>query len=219
MLASHQAHRGLVGIFALFVALGVAAEARSQQVPPPAAYPPPAVYSPPAAYPLAPGAYPVAYPASARTAPWAYNYPPVYPYRDGMPLPPGYHLEERPRRGLVIAGWLAAGIPYGLGLTFAASSNFENESGWLAVPFLGPWLTLENRDYGCDDDEADDRSCLEDAVIAPLIMSGIAQTAGGTLLLVGYLATKTYAVRNDVSYVVLPSRVGSGYGLTWAGEF
>jgi hypothetical protein len=208
MLASHQAHRGLVGIFALVAALGVAGEVRAQQAPPPATYP------------VAPDAYRVAYPAPAGTAPWAYNYPPVYPYRDGMPLPPGYHLEERPRRGLVIAGWLAAGIPYGLGLTFAASSDFENESGWLAVPFLGPWLTLQKRDYGCDDDdEADDHSCLEDAVIAPLILSGIAQTAGGTLLLVGYLATKTYAVRNDVSYVVVPSRVGSGYGLTWAGEF
>ncbi len=215
MLAFRKGSRWLVLASTLLGALCIAGEGRAQQEPPPAATPPPA------AYPMAPGAYPVAYPP-AGAAPWAYNYPPEYTYRDGMPLPPGYHLEERPRRGLVIAGWLTAGIPYALGLTIAASSDFGNESGWLAVPFVGPWLALGKRDYGCDDDGGDeqDRSCLEDAVVAPLIMSGIAQTAGGTLLLVGYLATKKYAVRNDVmSSVVLPSRVGSGYGLTWVGQF
>src|SRR5687768_3783361 len=121
MLARHKGLRGLVFISTLFGMLGVAADGRAQQTPPPAAYP-----VAPGAYPVAPGAYPVAYPAHAGAAPWAYNYPPVYPYREGMPLPPGYHLEERPRRGLVIAGWLAAGIPYGLGLSFAASSDFGN---------------------------------------------------------------------------------------------
>lgn len=215
MLAFRKGSPWLAGALTGLAALGIAGEARAQQAPPAAGYPPPA------AYPVAPGAYPVAYPAPAGASHWAYNYPPTYPYRDGMPLPPGYHLEERPRRGLVIAGWLAAGIPYALGLTFAASSDFGNESAWLAVPFLGPWLTLGKRDYGCDEDsgDEDDRSCLEDTVVAPLIMSGIAQTAGGTLLLIGYLATKMYAVRNDVSYVLLPSRVGSGYGLSWVGEF
>ncbi len=216
MLASRKGSYWFVGSSALLSMLCLAAEGMAQSAPPPAAYPQPA-------YPVAPGAYPVAYPAPAGAVPWSYNYAPVYPYRDGMPLPPGYHLEERPRRGLVIAGWLVAGIPYGLGLTIAASSDFGNQSGWLAVPFLGPWLTLGKRDYGCDErdeyEDEDDRSCLEDAVVAPLIMDGIAQTAGGTLLLVGYLATKMYAVRDGVSSVVVPSRVGSGYGLTWAGEF
>ncbi|MDQ2644813.1 MAG: hypothetical protein M3020_13440 [Myxococcota bacterium] len=208
--------RWLAGASTLFGVLCLASEGSAQPAPPPAAYPP-------AAYPVAPGVYPVAYPypVPAGSASWAYDYPPVYPYRDGMPLPPGYHLEERPRRGLVIAGWLTAGIPYALGLTVAASADFGNESGWLAVPFVGPWLTLGRRDYGCDEREEgeEDRSCLEDTVVAPLILSGIAQTAGGTLLLVGYLVTKNYAVRNDVSSVVLPSRVGSGYGLTWTGGF
>jgi len=166
---------------------------------------------------MAPGAYPVAYPPASPQAagPWAY--PPAFAYRDGMPLPYGYRLEERPRRGLVLAGWLAAGIPYGISVMLAAGADFENESGWLVVPFFGPWLTLGRREYDCDG--RNDQRCLENAVIAPLILSGIAQAAGGTLLILGYTLTKRWAVRNDLGFTVLPSRVGSGHGVTWVGRF
>ena len=49
------------------------------------------------------------------------------------------------------------------------------------------------------------------------MMDGIVQAAGGTFLLIGYLATKEYVVRDDLAYVITVAPVGSGYGLTFAG--
>ena len=40
------------------------------------------------------------------------------------------------------------------------------------------------------------------------------QTIGGTFLLLGYLVTKEYVVRDDLGYVIAPTQVGSGYGLS-----
>jgi hypothetical protein len=147
--------------------------------------------------------------------------PPRYPYREGMPIPPGYHLEDRPRQGFLTAGYLVAGIPYAIGLMIAASADFANESGWLALPFAGPWMTIGRRDYACsgeDDPDQDPGDCWGDAVVAPLILDGIVQTLGGIFLMVGYTATKEYVVRDDMAYAILPSRVGSGYGMSLVGR-
>jgi hypothetical protein len=146
--------------------------------------------------------------------------PPRYPYQEGQLIPPGYHLEERPRRGFVTAGYIVTGVPYAIGLLAAFSADFANHSGWLVVPFVGPWLTLGRRDNACigtPNDVQDDGECWKDAVMAPLILDGIVQTVGGTFLLIGYLATKEWVVRDDLAYLVVPSPIGSGYGLNFAG--
>jgi hypothetical protein len=46
-----------------------------------------------------------------------------------------------------------------------------------------------------------------------LIVSGVVQAAGGTLLLVGLLNPKPALVRDDTALRVRPMTVGSGYGL------
>jgi hypothetical protein len=156
------------------------------------------------------GAY-YAYPEAA------YGSLPDYAYRKGTLIPPGYHLEDRPRQGFVTAGYLVTGIPYAIGLMAAASAQFENQSGWLVVPFLGPWMTIGRRDYACigkDDADRDSADCAGDAVIAPLIVDGILQSVGGMFLAIGYLVTKQYVVKDELAFIILPSRVGSGYGLT-----
>jgi hypothetical protein len=146
--------------------------------------------------------------------------PPLYPYREGQLLPPGYHLEDRPRQGFVTAGFLVTGIPYGIGLLVAMSANFRNQSGWLALPFFGPWLMMGQRQNACvgrDADSEDASDCWTDLVLIPLLVDGVIQTIGGTFLTIGYLVTKKWAVRDGVSYVVVPSRIGSGYGLSAVG--
>lgn len=149
------------------------------------------------------------------------NLPPRYEYQEGTALPEGYHLEEQPRRGFVTAGYLTAGIPYFVGLMVAASVDFKNASGWLAVPFLGPWMTIGHRRYACIGNEEECRNSLaglgDGGVLASLIIDGIAQAAGATFLMVGYLSSKQYAVRDQSAVVVAPSVVGSGYGLSVAG--
>lgn len=146
-------------------------------------------------------------------------------WRDGDPVPPGYHVEDVPRSGLVKAGYIVTGVPYFFSVVAAVSSRAENESGWLVVPFAGPWVTMGRRNYGCDPDTTSPTTgqsltCVADIfVVMGLIFDGIAQATGGALLLAGYVATKPGLVRNDETLRVLPIRVGSGMGLGAAGEF
>jgi hypothetical protein len=146
----------------------------------------------------------------------------VLRYEEGQPIPAGYHLAERPRTGLVTAGWILTGIAYGIGVTAAVGADFDNESGWLAAPFVGPWLTLGRRNYHCDknSDTHDSAGCVADIfVVMGLITDGVLQTGGGTLLLVGYLSTKQELVRDGARLRIHPMRVGSGQGVGISGSF
>jgi hypothetical protein len=150
--------------------------------------------------------------------------PPEYRYTPGTLLPKGYHIEERPRRGFLITGYLVAGIPYGAGLLTAAATGFSNESHYLVLPIVGPWLSL-----GLDNDSecglmqgrsSEDPSTACDLQIAGdalLLSDGILQMIGGTFVVLGYTLTRPYAVRDEAWYAVMPSPVGSGYGFALFG--
>ena len=177
---------------------------------PPAYYPPPYPYPP---YPYPPPAY--------QRRPM----PDELPYREGAPIPVGYHREERPRTGLITAGWIVTAIPYGVGLVAAAGSEFRNQSGWLAVPYAGPWLTIGRRDYSCDDsaeesDANEGLKCFGDVfLVMGLVFDGLVQAAGGTMLLIGHTSPKTLLVRDEATLRVRPMHVGSGHGLGIDGSF
>src|SRR5882724_1355852 len=150
----------LVSSFCLLVAAAKPAAAQAPAAPAAAPQPAPQLAAPP---PAPPGAVPAAapapgYPGGYPPPPPGYVYPvPAYGYPqpqmrspdsvpyDGGPVPAGYHVEERPRRGLVIAGTIVLAVPYGLGLAVAGGQNFPNSTGWLIVPGIGPWLTLASR--------------------------------------------------------------------------
>lgn len=146
--------------------------------------------------------------------------PPEYPYTEGHLLPEGYHIEERPKRGLLVAGYLVTGIPYGLGLLVGAAKRFDNEMHWLVVPFAGPWLTFAFRHRACNEigeTAFDSPHCVFDRMSEWLLIAdGVVQAAGGTLLLIGYTSTSPFAVRDGASLSVGPVLVGSGAG---AGAF
>ncbi len=94
------------------------------------------------------------------------------PYDPEKPIPPGYKVEERVRKGAVIAGAIVMGVPYAIGVNVAAASGFENKSYWLLIPGIGPFLTLSTRDDACDDrndtgEEAAD--CLGDIFLTMLL--------------------------------------------------
>ena len=137
-------------------------------------------------------------------------------------MPAGYRLVEQPVRGLVISGYLVGGIGYGIGLLGAAAADFANESSWMFVPVLGPWLTLGAREYhDCKQHDYDndgstdyDAECTQDGlVIAGLIMDGFMQTAGASLLLAGYLAKQKRLIREDVHVGIAPGRIE--FGMSW----
>ena len=181
--------------------------------PPPAGvyYPPPPGYYPPPPY----GVY-------ARPM----RVPDSYPY-EGGPVPAGFHVEKRPRRGLIISGALLLGIPWAIGLSIASGSNFPNQSGWLAVPALGPWITLAaRRNNNCSNyNYSSGGTCFDDGVGSAtrtfLVLDGLMQVGGTVMLLVGLSSANKVIARDFVGGLQLtPARIGTnGYGGFVSGEF
>ncbi|MEJ7729317.1 MAG: hypothetical protein WKG00_08880 [Polyangiaceae bacterium] len=192
-----------------------AAPQPGRRPPPPPGYGAPPGYGPPQGYP--PGAYPPppGYGSPAGAYPYAYPYPYGYPgymqpvppprtlpYDEGQAIPPGYHVEERARRGLVIAGTVTFGSAYLISILGASSAVASDDSSSddfapLFIPVAGPFITLGTAD-GADG-------------AAPIfILDGIAQVGGLALLIAGLAAQESLLVRNpDVATGVVPE-VGLG---------
>jgi hypothetical protein len=135
-------------------------------------------------------------------------------------------VEERPRRGLVIAGTIVLAVPYGLGLAVAGGQNFPNSSGWLIVPGLGPWLTLASRhkSTSCNNNSSFGDcvdSGVDDTTRGFLIIDGLMQTAGAVMLIAGLASPKKVIAHDFVGSLHLaPATIGrTGYGGFLTGEF
>ncbi|HYP76605.1 MAG TPA: hypothetical protein VER12_11640 [Polyangiaceae bacterium] len=188
--------------------------------PAPMAAPPPGyMYAPP------PPGYAYAYPAPPGymyAAPTRLRPPESVPYNGG-PVPPGYHVEEHVRRGLVIGGAITLGVPWVLGVTIASGYDFSNQSGWLVVPALGPWLTLATRDTekNCSVYTQVVTCSQDNSVRTMLVLDGLTQAAGTFMLLYGLSSTKKVIARDFVgSLHFTPAPMGKlGYGGLLSGEF
>jgi len=209
--------------------------AQGDAEPPPSSEPRP--QAPPPGYPPPQGGYQQAppqgygyYPAPPPPG-WYYQQPPAtLPYRKDEPIPPGYRLERRPRTGLIIAGAVVTAVPYFIGLSVASAAKFDNASGFLAIPAIGPWLTLAvrdntncyNRSSGFGTTTTTDYYCPADAgVVTLLVMDALIQSTGAILFLVGIASDREVLVRQDVAKLRLtPLQFnGSGYGLGLRGGF
>ena len=189
-----------------------AADAAAPPAAPPAAQPAPPPPPPPYYHPDDPAAY----------APEEPREPPrELPYYEGEPKPPGYVLVERRRRGLVIGGALTLGIPYAISVSVAAGGQYDDSTGWLLAPVVGPWITAGRLDDDCSDDGLD-FDCNDYAGARTLLaMDGLAQAAGAVMLVVGIAFPKRLWVRDYTTEVsIAPVRLGrSGYGLGAVGSF
>jgi hypothetical protein len=104
------------------------------------------------------------------------------------------------------------------------SADFDNGTEWLAVPFVGPWLTIGQRNYHCeknpDGTTESSADCLADVfVVMGLVMDGFVQAGGGALLLTGYLSTKKTLVREDLALTLRPIVTPKAWGLAASGRF
>ena len=176
------------------------------------------MYAPP------PPGYAYAYPPPPgyAYAPARVRVPDSIPYTGG-PVPAGYHVEEHTRRGLVIGGAVTLGVPWVLGVTIASGYDFSNESGWLVIPALGPWLTLATRDTEKDCSVyAQSINCSQDnSVRTVLILDGLTQAAGAFMLIYGLSSTKKVIVHDFVGNLhFTPAPMGKlGYGGVLSGQF
>jgi len=116
---------------------------------------------------------------------------------DDRTPPPGYHLETRIRKGLVIGGAVTFGTMYLFtALGAAAANDLGGSAGALYVPIAGPFLYMG------------ETSSQSGKVL--LAIDGIAQAAGAAMLIAGLAAPKTIAVRNDLAKIEIKPMIGPG---------
>jgi hypothetical protein len=156
-------------------------------------------------------------------------------YIEGRPIPPGYHVETRARKGLVVAGPIIFGVPYLLSMSVAASSKYPPDR-WLYAPVVGPYVNLASRSDDCDPNISTGSTTTnytcpgESSTRFFLMLDGLMQTAGATMLILGLALPQTLLVRDDAPYTgkngshfawsVTPYSMGrQGSGLAVTGTF
>jgi hypothetical protein len=160
-------------------------------------------------------------------------------YVEGRPIPPGYHMESRPKKGLVIAGPIVFGVPYIFSASVAASSRYSPDR-WLYLPVIGPFADLAARaSQQCTSNTVQvgpgqtdtTESCIDDSGARfTLMLDGLMQTAGATMLILGLALPTHLLVRDDAPYTgstashfawtIRPKTMGrTGYGLGVDGVF
>jgi len=152
---------------------------------------------------------------------YLYPTPPSELPFDGHYVPPGYHVESRARKGLIIGGAAPLGVLYSLGLQYAFHDSPELHL--LAVPVVGPWLAMGLHKDPCDHDPRQEEDFCVDAAPIAYFFDGLGQVAGAILLTTGLLNPKQVLVpdgstqsASSFSVTVVPwlgaSRGGVGLG-------
>jgi hypothetical protein len=144
------------------------------------------------------------------------------PYEEGRPPPPGYRLVERPRSGLITSGLIITGVAWGISVTAAAGNDFEDGTGFLVLPVVGPWLTIAARRTENCVDTASGTICeaSNSSARAALVLDGLVQTTGAVLFVIGVSSTKKRYLRNDVTLSLQPARIHrDAYGVSMRGTF
>lgn len=165
--------------------------------------------------PAAPAAFPIEQEQESPAVP-AYD-----PFR---PIPDGYVLRQRPKRGMVITGGILFGAGYGLGLLGYASSEgkLDFDGGWLLLPVFGPLLAMATQHKTCRIDYSSPADCQKDGGTQFVLVSLFAmQAIGATLFTMGLLRREPrLELRQPGSFRVLPTQIGySGCGIAAISAF
>ncbi|MCC6552921.1 MAG: hypothetical protein IT372_07860, partial [Polyangiaceae bacterium] len=163
---------------------------------PPQPAPPPGYGQPPPGYGQPPPGYGQPPPGYVPQG-WApVAGPRTLPYRDGAEPPPGYRLEVRSNRRLMIVGGAILGGAWGVSALTAGtalSESDKNEDFWpLLLPVAGPFIMLGTSDDVSLDNES------ERAGATFLLLGGITQLTGAALLIGGIASDMKIWVRGDI---------------------
>jgi hypothetical protein len=132
-----------------------------------------------------------------------------------MPIPNGYHLDSHINTGLMWSGLAIWGVPYIAGLVAAAASGFPKQSGWLALPVVGPFVAMGGRTIDCDvlsttydtnsgydlqdKQEICKKQIIKEArVLGLLTVDGLLQTTGAIMAIAGMVSSTETLLRNDI---------------------
>jgi hypothetical protein len=127
-------------------------------------------------------------------------------WEPGDPIPLGYHVVNRPRLGLAIAGGVLLGT-FWTGSIIGALSTHASGYLPLIAPVAGPFIAIgtTRSDWG--------------AIL--LVGDGLIQASGLAMLLAGALTSRERLVRDEARSFILPApmRVGTGQGFGLVGTF
>jgi hypothetical protein len=160
----------------------------------------------------------------AMAAPAAAQEPPplVSPssWTPGDPIPPGYHVETGPIRGLYITGGAILGAGYVAGLVTGFVKG-DSGGGYAAIPVAGPFIAGAVLKTSCQGGFECIGVTLDDAFFKGLLYGfGVVQAAGTVLLVTGVSVHRTRLVRDrTVSLVPVPLAARNGAGLGLQGTF
>jgi hypothetical protein len=179
------------------------APAPTTAAPPPPGYPPYGYQ-----YPYPPQPYPYPYPYGPPPTPPP---PTTLPYNEGDPVPAGYHVESRVRRGPIIAGTIMAGTTYVVNLMVADiddnDGDHDDRSTWLYVPGVGTWAYVDD---ACDN-ERDGCSFV--------IMHSLTHSIGLAMIIYGIAAPKQVLARDTAALRITPYLARSTSGIAATGVF
>jgi hypothetical protein len=156
-----------------------------------------------------------------QTAPW------ILPYRKGLPIPTGYHVESRAATGLIATGLVTISAGYLVALGVGLDNDFDGSMAWLLLPVVGPWPAITGRKLTCGAITVDEaRGCLDRAyreatTVAVIAVDGILQATGLVLWLAGIASSRDELVRDDVPafQVSFRRRNEGGLDLGLRGQF
>jgi hypothetical protein len=155
------------------------------------------------------------------------------PYREGDPIPTGYRVEDSSGSGLAVGGGAVLGVAYAASVVAAMGDT--RGAGWLWVPVVGPFGSILAQDVRC---EVPSETTLENAPteatssvdacsqkivdtarrVTLLLIDGLVQVAGGSLLVVG-LTTRQRELVRDQPVMLTPRVSRGGYGVEVWGQF
>lgn len=148
-------------------------------------------YGPPG---YGPQGYPYGYPMGYGPAMLG---PPTLPYEEGQPVPAGYRVESRLRKGLLIGGLVTFGSLY-LVSAFTGGAAQDDKFTPLFVPIAGPFITIGT-------------AKAEGVGTFTLLLDGVGQAGGALMAVLGLTLDQTLLVRNDLEARrgdgVAPSRI------------
>ncbi len=127
------------------------------------------------------------------------------------PVPMGYTMVQRPRKGMLIGGGVTFGVSYGISVLSAAIgediSSGDNEAAAMWIPVAGPFLQMTQTDSA--------------TLRVFLFGLGAAQTTGAILLYYGLTTKKRVLVRNDIvgSMMITPTAGDGTAGMMLSGQF
>lgn len=134
--------------------------------------------------------------------------PRVLDYEDGEPIPAGYHLRTKVRKGLIGGGaGLLGGLWFASLLTGAVgdTATAYGDGGWAAlyIPVAGPFVAISTLHS-------------DSAGTALLLLDGVGQLGGAAMIVLGAVLPQKQLVRDDVAkstVTVTPFLSPTGAGL------